>query len=567
MVAARVFLLGIFVLALLQATAAFTAEIKVFVDQEPILASQSFQLTFEATGSVDEDPDFTPLEQDFEVLGQNLSSSTSIVNGSFSRKKTWQLTLLAKRPGKLIVPAIRFGSDSSPSLALAVSTADNSPQSAQTNDIFLEVSVEPKTAYVQQRLIYSVRLFRRIEIANASLSEPEFSNVECISEKLGKDREYETISNGRRFLVIERQYAVFPQQSGALVIDPARFDGQLLQRQRSFFGQLNQPGPIRRLQSEPVKLEIKPIPDSFHGKRWLPAENLQFSEDWSTEPSQLLVGEPTTWTMTLTAEGVLASQLPELSELAAGSLADFKLYPDQPLLENAKEKQPAVAVRQEKLALIPTRAGRFLLPERRINWWNTRTDRQETVILPAVTVAVTAPATGQLRSAATTTDPQRKPPLATLPLTPQSASPAAPFWRLIAALLAGGWLLTALAWWYRRRRPAREKPQEKFSTSAAQAEQSLKVACRNNDPTLAKNAMLAWGKSFWKQSPPTSLTAIGQACGDELAHEIEILNRALYAQSAQSWDGQMLWQTFNQKAPVATKKRPKAPNPLAALHP
>ncbi|HEY5674753.1 MAG TPA: BatD family protein [Malonomonas sp.] len=564
MVAARVFLVALVSLFILQSTPVFSAEIKVFVDQDLLLVNQSFQLFFEATGSVDADPDFAPLERDFEIRGHNQSSSTSIINGSYSSKKTWILTLLAKTSGTLVIPAVSFGSDSSPPLILTINATDSHSQSDKAADIFLEVNAEPKTAYVQQRLTYSVKLFRRVEITNASLSEPEFSNIACNVEKLGTDREFETIHNGRRYLVFERQYAVFPQQSGDLLIKPIRFEGQLLQSQRSFFGAVNQAGPIQRLQSEAFSYKIKPIPKSFQGKYWLPAEKLQLSESWSKEPSQLVVGEPTTRTLTLAVQGLQANQLPKLPTL---NLPGFKLYPDQALLENDLNKQPAVSLRQEKLALIPTQMGDFQLPEIRIDWWNTLTDSPETVFLPTTTLRVKAPLGGQPHDVEIKSIPPQQATAATSEAPSETSPVESLLWPLLTTLLASGWLATILAWWRSSRRPAKQNLKTNLQTSVTQAEKRLKSACQRSDPALAKSALLDWGNQIWRERPSISLTEIGKACGVEVAKEIETLNRALYAQGSRDWNGAKLWQAFKQKGPSTEVQRNKKASPLKDLHP
>jgi len=57
------------------------AQIGVGVDRNPVNQDESFTLIFRATGSVDDDPDFLPLETDFEVLSQQKKQQMSWVNG------------------------------------------------------------------------------------------------------------------------------------------------------------------------------------------------------------------------------------------------------------------------------------------------------------------------------------------------------------------------------------------------------------------------------------------------------------------------------------------------------
>ena len=68
------------------------ATITVQPDRNPAVSQESFQLLFEAVGEVDGDPDFSPLEKDFQVLSTSTSSSMSIVNTNITRTRQWRLT-------------------------------------------------------------------------------------------------------------------------------------------------------------------------------------------------------------------------------------------------------------------------------------------------------------------------------------------------------------------------------------------------------------------------------------------------------------------------------------------
>jgi len=558
------FFIGLFIFILCLAPALHAAEIKVFVDQQQLRVDQSFQLFFEATDEVDADPDFSPLSHNFEVLGKNLSSSTSFINGSFSSKKTWILTLMAKRHGDLEIPSIAFGRDSSSVLRVKVSQSNEPNSAAQNKEIYLEVEVDPQAVYVQQQLTYILRLFRRVEISSASLSEPTFTNIECIVEKIGQDQNFEKIVNGRRYLVVERTYAIFPQQSGQLIIDPVQFKGQLLQAQRSFFGSVSQAGPIRKVSSKQVSIAIKPIPASFSGKRWLPAENLQINEIWSTDPDQLKAGEPATRTLKLTARGVLAHQFPELSTTA---IPGFKLYPDQPKVENSYQDLLTTALREEKLAVIAVQAGTHQLPEMKLEWWNTKTDRAETAIIPATAIKVIGaklpPVSQQPEVREQTTSTTE---VEILPASNQITPPT--LWIAISASLALGWLLTTLAWWRSSKRTGSNKPAGKQQPAEkSQISKNLKLACRNNDPTAAGKALLAWGQQTWQQNPPTNLTDLGNRCGAEIGKEVARLSKHLYGQRTESWNGEQLWQTFGKISVKTDSDRKTKQSPLAKLYP
>ncbi|MEN8762430.1 MAG: hypothetical protein ABF290_08340, partial [Thiogranum sp.] len=266
---------------------------------------------------------------------------------------------------------------------------------------------------------------------------------------------------------------------------------------------------------------------------WLPSRELQLTEEWPQEPPRFHVGEPLTRTITLTASGIAGAQLPGL----VGTLAEgLKQYADQPLVKNQTRADGLIGMRQEKVAILPSRPGRFELPAIEIPWWNTETGQQQLARIPARSIEVSA-----------TADKQPAPPLAPDPAV--TASPPAEitqqrdnagFWPWLSVVLVFGWLTTVLFWW---RQGKRTDPESESRLSSRQPERAneafreLKRACRHNDVGACRIALLKLAKNRWQERPPTSLGAIANRVGPTFAASIEELNRALYGQETVDWDG------------------------------
>ncbi|MGZ8947503.1 MAG: BatD family protein, partial [Methylococcaceae bacterium] len=195
---------------------AFAAQIAVSLDRNPVGLNESFQIIFTATESPDDDPDFSPLEQDFSILNQSHTSSSSWINGKASRTIQWRLDVMAKNAGSLIVPPINFGSDVSDTTTVLVTQKATNKPADTDEDLFLEVEATPENPYVQSQILYTLRVYTRVEIAEARLNEPELADA--VIEKLGEDNNYNTQIKGVDYSVTERKYAIFPQKSGPLTI-------------------------------------------------------------------------------------------------------------------------------------------------------------------------------------------------------------------------------------------------------------------------------------------------------------------------------------------------------------
>ena len=520
-------------------------EIQVSVDRNPVAANESFQIIFTATQEPDANPDLSALRDNFDILNQQRSSNSSWINGKSSRNEQWIVTVMAKQPGELLIPAITFGSDHSNPLKIRVMENQSAPQN--DDDVFMEVTATPETPFVQSQVLYTIRLYRRVQIAQARLDDPQVKDA--LIEKLGEDSNYSTQISGVDYSVTERRYAIFPQQSGELTIPPLTLDAEVVvprrQRFNSFF---NQPSTeTRRIASKAITLHVQAVPVDFKGADWLSAESLEISEEWSDNDLQTEVGEPLTRTLRLTAKGATVGQLPELSSHQA--IDGIKTYPDQPQLKEDKLADGLTAVREEKIAYIPSKSGDYTLPALEIQWFNTKTQRIEKTGVPSVTIKALPGKEASQQQAKPMSQPAE-----TQSNQPSSTAVASEnsnivYWQGLSVFLAAGWLVTAVLFYRNRKKtglPADQLPVEKPDSAI---EKALKIACLENDPQTAKQLLLQWGKA---QFNVESLNAIAKTCPQALGSEIELLNKYLYSGRAETWNGQPLWLAFSQH-PVSAK--------------
>lgn len=521
------------------------ATINVRTDRNPISLNESFQIVFEAEGDLDDDPDFSPLENNFQVLSTVQSSNFSVINGRISSSKRWTITAMANTSGHVAIPSISFGQDKSPVINLDVRSNNIGTGNSQAPDeIYLEASATPQNPYVQSQVIYTLKLYRAVAIAKASLAEPEVIVGDAVLERLDDDKSYETSVNGRSYHVIERNYAIYPQSSGEVNIAPINFMGQIT---RSRFGVDPFGAPPRTVvrRSQSIDLNVRSIPDTFTGTQWLPAENLNIAEEWSGDPLTLRVGEPITRTLILTARGLISSQLPELSNW---SVADLKFYPDRAQLDDEKSDSGIISTRHEKAAIIPNQPGVYVLPEIAIPWWNTLTDRLENAIVPERTIQV-LPAisinTGQpeITSLIAPIQPVLNAPEDNVTITDNETTMTdtseSQIWKWSTLLLAVIWIITLIVWWQKPRQDSAKanniiNGDRKLSHGAA--EKKVLAACDINDPVEVKNALLEWGKAVWLDAPPVGLGEIALRTNNEMRDHIHGLNSHLYSSNPNTWD-------------------------------
>jgi hypothetical protein len=541
--------------------AAIAATIQVTFDRNPVNIDESFQLIFSADAAPDGEPDFSPLEENFEVLSQSSSNSVSLINGKMTRSIRWTLTVMAKHPGRLEVPPISFGKDVSEPTALVVNEHAANGNLSNAEDIFIEVEASPENPYVQTQVLYTVRIYTRVEIARATIDEP--AQADAVIEKLGDDKNFQTQVKGVDYMVTERRYAIFPQKSGMITFAPLVLTAEVVTHARSAFNGFFGSGITRtqRASSKAISLMVKPVPSSFTGQHWLAAEQLELKEEWSGDVQKMKVGEPLTRTLTLRATGSTVGQLPELHHDASEEAV--KSYPDQPVLQEEKTADGLTARRQEKIALIPSKAGSFKLPAIEIPWFNTRTQQMEIAKISEtaieVAAAVAPAATAAARPLPIEPGAKRTP----LPVEGRTAA-RNNIWIWISVGLAAGWLATLAFFLGRRRRTEVDTSERPAAETFSEYRKNLKKACAENAASAAKDALLAWGR---QQFGANSLSQIAACCDARLRDEILALNKALYSREAEPWQGKKLYQAFteNKAREQWTKPEREALEPLFRL--
>lgn len=549
-------------------TTAHAVNITVTASRNPVTVDDSFHLVYEADSSVDGAPDFTPLYQNFDVLSSSQSTNMRSVNGNWTLKKSWDLAVIAKDIGKYTIPPISFGKDLSPAIQITVtSNTSSGSQSADGKStipakIFLESSIDKKSGRVQSQFIYTVRLLRTVNITGGTLTEPETSDPDAIIHRIGEDQ-YQTTRKGVRYEVIERRYAIFPQKSGKLKINPVTFEGRINATQpKSIFDQFRMSGQLKRLRSKAVSADVKAAPANIPLQDFLPAINLEIIEEWSEDINNLSAGEPVTRTLTIVAEGLSHVQLPDLEIEEVDGL---KQYPDKAITENRVATDNLTGLKQLKVAIIPASAGSYTLPELKLQWWNTKTGSLETARIAQTTLTVTGsvqsneipapPLQNQNTGLRDTGNVENS---VTQSLPPGAAVEA--YWKWLTLLFATAWLVT-LVILLNKRKGREDTPEAKPATSARSiksAATEVKRHAGKNNAKDTKTALIAWAQLFYNDSELTNLSQISDHCSAEFSLQLRQLNQAIYSPEKTAWHGRELLDAFKQEQREA--KKPKTQN-------
>lgn len=524
-------------------------------DRERVEQNESFTLELTVDSTADMSPDLSALDDDFVIGQTSRLSNTRIENGQISRSMTWTITLMPRRAGVLTIPPISIGNEQSNPVTITVTEPAREPPGEA--DVFITTEIDHDETFVQAQVIYTIKIYRAVATRQPALREPTFGGAEVLVELAGDERSYEAVLNGRAYNVVERAFAIFPQESGEVQISPARFEARVL-RDGRITGR-------KVFESEPQSILVKPIPPppaDYPDAAWLPAKALVLSDDWSRDPENLRAGEPISRDMTISVLGQLETQIPAIQP---PSVAGVNIYPDKPVLSRNLESGGIRGIRTDQYAMIGIEAGEITLPELELPWWDIEAGEWRIARVPARSVTI-------LPSMDATPQPTIEEP-ATAAADDAAAAPprseAAPFWRRIAEILAALWLLTLFAWWWssRPRRERREPPPVPIHRQQARHLRAARKAAVDGNAAGVRHALLEWARLQWPDGAPRSIGELAERVSSPLADELLRLSRVSYGSGEKNWDGSAMAKAIRSFAVVDDATAAGDREPLPPLMP
>lgn len=337
------------------------------VDNNEISLEDSIQLSLTVNGVMNAPEPQLPALPDFQIRSSSTDSSTQIINGQRSVSVTYNYQLVPLKTGSLIInPAILELAGvtyRSEPITISVSKPDPNLQKT-TSPAYVETFISNDNPYINEQVIYTFRLYRRVEAKNFDLK-MSYEDRDFRKEDMGDAKTYSRTINGVQYKVQELSTALYPIHTGIVEIPPAILELDLINRagnspRRSpfssffddpFFGS-RASWVHKTLRSNPIQVQVRPLPkegrpDNFSNI----VGNLTLSADIGKEA--LKVGDTTTLTVTLRGPGSvknLSLSLPEMEN-------KFKIYPDQPESQLTVKGNTLRGEKVFKFALVPLKEG------------------------------------------------------------------------------------------------------------------------------------------------------------------------------------------------------------------
>ena len=209
-------------------------------------------------------PDF----KGFRVTGGPVEMrGAGFVNGQSYSHQTWSYELEAGKPGAYAIgPAtVQTSAQTLRSQPLSIRVVQAKQSRANTSptakdNVFVSGELNRSTVWLGQQVRYQVKLYTQLSIASFDIIDlPPFKGFYSLDRRRFDTRtQYETIRGKRYAVRVLHEIALFPQESGELLIESARV--RVGVEQAGGLGALLGATPVL-MQTQPLRLTVKPLPD------------------------------------------------------------------------------------------------------------------------------------------------------------------------------------------------------------------------------------------------------------------------------------------------------------------
>jgi len=355
-------------------------------DRAEATLADSIRLIVSVSGSrsAGEYPSINGLES-FHASRGGTSSRVQIINGKVDAAVDYTYFLQPQKVGTFSIGPAEVNIKGKPYQSNTISLTVKKPNEVGGDDrgpLFLMADLSSKEIFLEEQTIYTLKLFRRVNIRNPSLSLPETENLKFT--QLGEPKEYQSVLQEKTYQVLEVQYVIIPSKEGDYILSPARMNMTVLeQRRRSsrgFFDDSfsNDPffssGRPRAVTSEALELKVLPLPQQGRPSDFSGLVGLYQIES-NLEPTKVKAGESATLTVKLRGRG----NVKRIPDLKLPEIKGTKIYADQPVLKEGPDGRGLDGIKTMKWAIVPENEGEYEIPTLSISYFDTVIKRYQTI--------------------------------------------------------------------------------------------------------------------------------------------------------------------------------------------
>ncbi len=472
--------------------------------------------------------DTTPLLSDFEVLQVKPALRREQTANSVVNIMRWEVELYPRKTGRLRIAPLTVRGQQTPEIILQFDSQNQ--YTGPRGNIFLEVSADQSTAFVDQQIILTIRLFHNRALRRGTIYDLKLDNFDIYP--LGTDRRYTEVIDTENFTVLERKLVLFAREPGDLQIPAMEFRGELESDMK------------RRIirYSSAINLNILPAIDNTTAEFWLPATAFEVSQQWFQKQGTLFSGDAISRKVTIRANGIGAANLPE--NLISQNNPSFEIYADQPQRIDSFDYSGIIGELEQTHVIVFTEPGLVEILDTEIHWWDITAAMERRIVLPGkkLTIALAESDAGSQISQ------QTKPILSQTEI-------------VIVLCITTILIIVAGIIGYHGLFDVNDKAIP-FSI------RQLKKACYSGNARGTHQQLIYLAAKEIKDKPRPGLFDLVNASNSlQFKQQLRLLDQALYGIPPSSWQGHRLWHAYREHNRSLSSKSKEIQPQLPALYP
>lgn len=366
-------------------------------DRTQVALGETVTLEVKVSGDISDVPTpELPAMDNLDVISTSRMQSISIVNRKATSEVSFVYTLLPRKVGKFTIGSctMRYGNQIFNTEPIEIEVVKSKQESSSPHlltptqkrggkSLFATLSVDKSTAYVNEQIIISFKFYQGVNL----LSQPRYTPPSFTGfwkEELGQSSEYKIIE-GKRYLVTEIRYAVFPTQPGEYTIGEASMTCQVSEDILDDFFGFSFGGRPEVVKSNSVKLNIIPLPTKGKPANFSGAVG-EFSISAKLDNTKVHQHEPATFSFTVAGVGnIKAIETPELP-----TLPDVKIYHSGAKVDLSSAKGRISGAKTFSIILVSEREGRIEIPPVAFSYFDPTAKEYKTITTPPQMLTVLA---------------------------------------------------------------------------------------------------------------------------------------------------------------------------------
>lgn len=311
----------------------------------------------------------------FEVQYMGPSSRVTIINGQYTKSKSFVYRLFPSQTGRFGIPPLKLTMQgqaytTEPIVIEVVDSAQAGQQTVTLEDkLFVVLKILKNQVVVNEAVPVQVLLF--VTDFPMQYSMPTLEGAGFQAEEFNTPRQYNQTINGLVYAVREFNTVIYPTRTGTLIVGPVSLEGDITiqgesPHTRGLFSSFFDRGQRRRLVlTAPEKqLQVGDIPKEGRPENFSGGVG-QYNFNVSYAPTAVQVGDPVTLNMVIEGQGNL--RVVDFPSLDFGQ--DFKVYAPIVTEENGQKIMEQV--------IIPTHPEVKEIPAIHFTYFNPQTNTYE----------------------------------------------------------------------------------------------------------------------------------------------------------------------------------------------